>query len=65
MLIEANSKSLDNVIYTNGLITRDRSGCGFTVKKGERTVHGDSGSLKVMTSTPTMEVEAFTMQYSG
>ena len=31
MLVEASSKPHDNVIYTGGLVTRDRSGWGFTV----------------------------------
>ena len=32
MLVEANSKPHDIVIYTDGSVTRDRSGWGFTVK---------------------------------
>ena len=50
MLVEANSKPHGIVIYTDGS-TRDRSGWGFTVKQGGRTVHEDS---------LTMEVEAVT-----
>ena len=37
MLVEANSKPHDIVIYTDGSVTRDRSGWGFTVKHGGRT----------------------------
>ena len=65
MLVEANSKPHDIVIYTDGSVTKDRSGRGFTVKQGGRTVHEDSGSHKVMTSSLTMEVEAVTHAYSG
>ena len=35
MLVEANSKPLDIVIYTDGSVVRDRSGWGFTVKQVE------------------------------
>ena len=44
MHVEANSKPHDIVIYTDGSVTRDRSGWGFTVKQGGRTVHEDSGT---------------------
>ena len=60
MLVEANSKPHDIVIYTNGSVTRDRSGWGFTVKQGGRTVHKDSGAYKVTTSCLTIEVETVT-----
>ena len=60
MLVEANSKPHDIVIYTDGAVTRDRSGWGFTVKQDRRTVHEDSGAHRVTTSTLTMEVEAVT-----
>ena len=60
MLIEANSKPHDIVIYTDGLVTRDRSGWGFTVKHCGRTVHEVSGAHRVTTSSLTMEVEAVT-----
>ena len=58
MLVEANSKPHDTVIYTDGSVTRDRSGWGFTVKQGGKTVH--SGPHRVMTSSLTMVVEAVT-----
>ena len=32
------------MIYTDCSVTRDRSGWGFTVKQGGRTVHEDSGA---------------------
>ena len=60
MLFEANSKPHDIMIYTDGSVTRDRSGLGFTVKQGGRTVHEDSGAHRVTTSSLTMEVEAVT-----
>ena len=60
MLVEANSKPHDIVVYTDGSVTRDRSGWGFTVKQDGRTVHEDSGAHRVTTSSLTMEVEAVT-----
>ena len=60
MLVEANSKPHDIVIYTDGSVTRDRSGWGFTVKQGGRTVHEDSGAHRVTTSSLTIKVEAVT-----
>ena len=60
MLVEANSKPHDIVIYTDGSVTRDRSGWEFTVKQGGRTVHEDSGAHRVTTSSLTMETEAVT-----
>ena len=60
MLLKANSKPCDIVIYTNGSVTRNRSGWEFTVKQAERTVHRDSGAHRITTSSLTMEVEAVT-----
>ena len=60
MLVEAISKPHDIVIYTDGSVTRDRSGWGFTVKQGGKTVHEDSGAHRVTTSSLTMDVEAVT-----
>ena len=60
MLVEANSKPHDIVIYTDGSVTRDRSGWGFTVKQGGRAVQEDSGAHRLTTSCLTMEVEAVT-----
>ena len=60
MLVEVNSKPHDIVIYTDGSVTRDRSGWEFTVKQGGRTVHEDSGAHRVTTSSLTMEVETVT-----
>ena len=47
MLVKDNSKPHDIVIYTDGSVIRDRSGWGFTVKQGGRTVHEDSGAHRV------------------
>ena len=60
MLVEAKIKPHDIVIYTDGSVTRDRSGCGFTVKQGGWTVHEDSGAHRVTSSSLTMEAEAVT-----
>ena len=60
MLVKGNSKPHDFVIYMDGSVTRDRSGWGFRVKQGGRTVHEDSGAHRVTTSSLTMEVEAVT-----
>ena len=54
------SKPHDIVIYTEGSVQWDRSGWGFTVKQGGRTVHKDSGAHRVTTSSLTMEVETVT-----
>ena len=60
LLVEANSKPHDMIIYTDGSVTSERSGWGFTAKQGGRTVHEESGAHKVSTSSLTMEVEAVT-----
>ena len=60
MLVQANRKPHDIVKYTDGSVTRDRSGWGFTVKQGGRTAHEDSGAHRVTTASLTMEVEAVT-----
>ena len=60
MLIDVNTKPHDTVIYTDGLVTRDRSGWWITVKQGGRTVHGDNGAHRVTSYSLTMEVEAVT-----
>ena len=60
MLVDANSKPHDIVIYSDGSVTRDRSGWGFTVKQGGRTVHEGSGAHRVTTSSLTIEVKAVT-----
>ena len=60
MLVDANSKPYDIVIYTDGSVTRDRSCWECIVKQCGRSVHEDSGAHRVTTSSLTMEVEAVT-----
>ena len=55
MLVEANSKLHDIVIYTDNSVTRDRSCWGV-----HGQAHEDSGESRVTTSSLTMEVEAVT-----
>ena len=47
ILVETNSKPHDIMMYTDGSVTRDRSGCWFTVRQGGRTVHDDSIAHRV------------------
>ena len=47
-------------MYTDGSVTKDQSGCGFTVKQGAITIHEDSAAYTVSTSSLIMEVEAVT-----
>ena len=58
MLVKANSKSHDIVIYADCSVTKDGSGWGFTAKQDGRTVHEDSGAHRITTSSLAMEVEA-------
>ena len=45
-------------MYTDGSVTKDQSGWGFTVKQGATTIHEDGAAYTVSTSSFTMEVEA-------
>ena len=47
-------------MYTDGSVTEDQSGWGFTVKQGVTTIHEDSAAYTVSTSSLTMEEEAVT-----
>ena len=47
-------------MYTDGSVTKDQWGWGFTVKQDATTIHEDSASYTVSTSSLTMEVEAVT-----
>ena len=60
MIVDANSKPHDIVIYTDGSVTRDQSGWGFTIKQAGRTAHGDNGAHRATTSSLTIEIEAVT-----
>ena len=61
LLIQENSEPQDLIVYTDGSVTKDQSGWGFTVKQGATTIHEDSrAAYTVSTSSLTMEVEAVT-----
>ena len=60
LLIRENSKPQDLIVYTDGSVTRDQSGWGFTVKQGETTTHENSGACTFSTSSFPTEVEAVT-----
>ena len=47
-------------MYTDGSVTKEQSGWGFTVKQGASVIHEDSAAYTVLTSSLTMEVEAVT-----
>ena len=36
------------VVYTDGSVTKDQSGWGFTVKQGATTIHEDSGAYAII-----------------
>ena len=59
-LIQENSKPQVLIVYTDGSVTKDQSGWGFTVKQGATTSHEDSAAYEVSTSRLTMETEAVT-----
>ena len=59
-LVQENSKPQDLIVYTDGSVTKDQSGWGFTVKQGATTIHEDSAACEVSTSSLTMEMEAVT-----
>ena len=58
-LIQENSKA-QNIVYTDGSVTKDQSGWGFTAKQGATSIHEDSVVYSVPTSSLTMEVEEVT-----
>ena len=55
LIIEQNSKPQARLVYTDGSVTNDQSGWGFTVKQGATTIHEDSTAYTVSTSSLTME----------
>ena len=59
-LIQENSKPQDPIVYTDGSVTKDQTGWGFTIKQGATTIHEDSAAYAVLTSSLTMEVETVT-----
>ena len=50
LLSEENSKLQDLIVYTDGSVTKDLSGWGFTVKQSVTTIHEDSAAYMVATS---------------
>ena len=50
LLIEENSKLQDLIVHTDGSVTKDQSGWGFTVKQSVTTIHEDSAACMVATS---------------
>ena len=50
LLIQENGKLQDLIVYTDGSVTKDQSGWGFTVKQGATTIHEVSASYTVSTS---------------
>ena len=44
LYISENSKPQDLIVYTDGSVTKDQSGWGFSVKKGATTIHEDSAA---------------------
>jgi len=50
LLIQENSKPQGRIVYTDGSVTKDQSGWGFTVKQDATTIHEDSAAYTVSTS---------------
>ena len=50
LLIQQNNKLPDLIVYTDGSVTKDQSGWGFTVKQGATTIHEDSTAYTVSIS---------------
>ena len=44
LLIQENSRPQDLIVHTDGSVTKDQSGWGFTVKQGATTIHEDSAA---------------------
>ena len=64
LLIQEKSRPQDLIaVYTDGSVTKDQSGWGFTVKQGAATIQEDIAADTVSTSSLTMEVEA--VRYDG
>ena len=55
LLNQENSKPRDLIVYTDGLVSKDQLGWGFTVKQGATTTHEDSAAYAVPTSSLTMD----------
>ena len=48
LLTQENSKPRDPIAYTDGSVTKDQSGWGFTVKENATTIHEDSAADTVL-----------------
>ena len=54
-LIQENSKPQDLIVYTDGSVTKDQPGWGFTVKQVATAIHEDNAAYTAPTSSLTME----------
>ena len=60
LLIEKHSQPHDLRIYTDGSVTKDKSGWGFSVQQGDCTIYEDSAAYAVTSTSLRMEMEAVT-----
>ena len=60
LLIQQNSRPQDLIVYTDGSVTKDQSGWGYTVKQCATTIDKDRAAYMVSISSLTMEAEAVT-----
>ena len=60
LLIEKHSQPHDLRIYTDGSVTEDKSGWGFSVQQGDCTIYEDSAAYAVTSTSLRMEMEAVT-----
>ena len=44
LLIQENSRPQDLIMYTDGSVTEDQSGWGFTVEQSATTIHEESAA---------------------
>ena len=47
LLIQENSRPQDLIVYTDGSVTKDQPGWGFTVKQGATTIHEDGLNIQL------------------
>ena len=55
LLIQENNKPQDLRVYTDGSVTIDQSGWGFTVKQGATTIHEDSAVYIIRSQPPAWQ----------
>ena len=65
LLIQENRTPQDLIVDADGSVTKDQSGWGFTAKQGATTIHEDSATYTISTSSLTMEVETVTHVFRG